>query len=179
MDEGIRIRFEAKVDRSGGPGACHPWTATRDKKGYGRLHVGSQKFKTRKTVLASRVALELKLGRQIGPGMEALHRCPGGDNPACCNPEHLREGTHAENMRQMAELGRAGRATGERSGARTHPECVPRGEQTGRAVLTEEAVRAIRVRFPAEEAKVLAAEFGIGTRALYRVVRRERWGHVQ
>jgi len=40
-----------------------------------------------------RVALERKLGRPIKPGYLALHTC---DNPSCCNPDHLFEGTHKD-----------------------------------------------------------------------------------
>lgn len=49
---------------------------------------------------ANRVALERKLGRPIRPGYWALHRC---DRPACINPEHLYEGTRADNTRDREE----------------------------------------------------------------------------
>ena len=42
-----------------------------------------------------RLALERKLGRPITPGLHVLHNC---DWPSCVNPEHLREGTHNDNM---------------------------------------------------------------------------------
>lgn len=55
---------------------------------YPRINFGGQ------CVKASHAALMLKLGRRLKGGMCALHSC---DNPRCANPQHLREGTHAEN----------------------------------------------------------------------------------
>jgi hypothetical protein len=60
--------------------------------------------------LAHRRALMAKLGRSLLPGMQACHHC---DNPPCIQPEHLYEGTSADNHRDMVERGRGrGRYTG-------------------------------------------------------------------
>jgi len=48
-------------------------------------------------------ALTLKLGRPIAPGKETCHTC---DNPLCMEPEHLWEGTRAENLQDMMRKGR-------------------------------------------------------------------------
>lgn len=50
-----------------------------------------------------RQALEEKLGRAIRPGLCALHHC---DTPPCYEPEHLYEGTMADNMRDKMRRGR-------------------------------------------------------------------------
>lgn len=47
-----------------------------------------------------RLALERKLGRQLLPGMLALHDC---DWPSCVNEDHLYEGTHKDNVQDMLE----------------------------------------------------------------------------
>lgn len=41
--------------------------------------------------------------RPIPAGMVILHTC---DNPPCCNPDHLKLGTRAENNKDMAAKGR-------------------------------------------------------------------------
>lgn len=43
-----------------------------------------------------RLALERKLGRPIQPGLYALHHC---DYASCVNPDHIYEGTNADNQR--------------------------------------------------------------------------------
>jgi len=59
---------------------------------------------------AHRVAFTFHHGRE--PQKYVLHSC---DNPGCCNPAHLREGTQLENMRDMNERGRRIIRTGEES----------------------------------------------------------------
>ena len=87
--------FESKVDRSGGPDACHPWASYRMKSGYGQTwHRG-------KKVLAHRKAFFLAHGRW--PEANACHSC---DNPPCCNPAHLFEGSHGDNVADKVSKGR-------------------------------------------------------------------------
>lgn len=76
---------------------CVLWEGARNAGGYGVLPVA--RYGTR---LAHRAALADTLGRPV-EGV-AMHTC---DNPPCVNPEHLREGTQADNMRDCSEKGRA------------------------------------------------------------------------
>ncbi len=95
----MRERFFKKVDTSGGPDACHPWTGRLSRNGRGQFSIGARKKET-----ASRVAFFLEHGRWPEPC--ALHTC---DNPPCCNVRHLFEGTQADNLEDMARKGRNNR----------------------------------------------------------------------
>jgi hypothetical protein len=94
----IDERFDSKVDRSGGPGACWPWAASTRRDGYGQFWAGDR------MVLAHRFSLQRKLGRALLREELALHSC---DQPPCVNPAHLRVGSHADNMLDMTAKERA------------------------------------------------------------------------
>jgi len=102
----------------------------------------------------------LKIGKW--PVLKALHSC---DNPPCCNPNHLREGTQANNMHDM--------------NSRQRRECE-RGEARHCAKLNEEKVRLIRKLFnPAKRNKAtLARQFGVDKNVIQLVAERKAWRHV-
>lgn len=103
VDE-IRRRFEAKVDRSGGPDACWPWRGARfeARGGYGQLTI-TRRGRVRQ-LRANRLALFFD-GRDPGR-LGGLHSC---DNPPCCNPAHLFVGDDAVNHTDKAAKGRVPR----------------------------------------------------------------------
>ena len=89
-------RFWAKVAIKG-PLDCWEWQAScLVSGGYGafRLYGVTQR--------AHRIAYFLMKGDLL-PDLEILHIC---NNPKCCNPSHLRQDTHAENLRQIHRDGR-------------------------------------------------------------------------
>ena len=113
------------MDQCGGD-ECWEWQAYRDKNGYGWLGLNNGSY------FAHRIAYFLahqKLTHNL------CHTC---DNPACCNPAHLFEGSHQDNAHDMVLKGRNAR-----------------GETHARAKLTEDDVRQIRssTRTNAEEAE--------------------------
>jgi hypothetical protein len=93
-------RFWAKVDRRA-PGGCWPWTASTFGGRYGQFYV--TEVTTKRNLLAHRVAWELASGQPVPDGMHVMHTC---DVPRCCNPAHLKLGTHTDNMRDASSKGR-------------------------------------------------------------------------
>lgn len=148
--------FLAKIDTSGGADACWPWTGARNACGYGSLN------RQGKTLSAHRVAYERSFGI-IPDGLHVLHRC---DNPPCCNPDHLYAGTHADNMRDKSERGRA----------RTLPRP---GELSPTAKLDDGTVWLIRaLAAQGAQKKDIAQVVGVNRTTVDLVVRRVTWKHV-
>ena len=89
--------FWSHVDR-GHPMDCWPWKGKkRWTNGY-----GSAERPDGSVAGAHRVAFEVSGGMLI-PGMVIMHLC---DNPPCCNPAHLRQGTYSDNIRDAIAKGR-------------------------------------------------------------------------
>lgn len=117
----FRCAYWGKVQKRG-PDECWPWQGGLVN-GYGGGTFNGERYKVSRQILAE------KLGRPLGEGMFALHTC---DNPPCCNPSHLWEGTNADNMKDKTVKGR---------GSSVPP--MLKGEAHGKARLTEQDVRFI------------------------------------
>ena len=146
-------RFDANVAASSG---CWEWTAARQPAGYGAFGAQSRNYG----------AHRWQWERHNGPipnGMMVMHRC---DNPACVRPEHLFLGTQTDNMRDKMAKGR-------------HRYHVFQGEDHGRAKVTNEDVQAIR-RLYAEgiSGPELSRRYGLGRTAIYKIIRRQSWRHL-
>jgi hypothetical protein len=159
----LKDRFWAKVNKDGPVpahrpelGPCWLWTAMKNPRGYGCV----QKDNARKTfLLAHRVSWELYF-TSIPAGLCILHRC---DNRRCVRPDHLFLGTKADNMADRYAKGR-----------------YEKGEKTGRAKLTEAAVREIRRLFAAgcHNKAALSMQFGVSRPAIRLIVLGKCWKHI-
>jgi hypothetical protein len=89
-----RLRFTDK--------GCWEWQGTRLETGYGLARYQG-KYQS-----VHRVVFRLMKGK-IKSGNVILHSC---DNPPCCNPDHLSQGSHQENMDDMVSKGRSPRPYG-------------------------------------------------------------------
>jgi hypothetical protein len=157
--------FWSRVDRGPDGDACWLWTGPRQSGGYGRVWHGGAAW------YAHRLAWTLTRGR-IGDGIRIAHRCR---ERTCVRPEHLFAATDAELGRYKAEQGLV--ASGDRSPARLYPERWARGARHGTAKLTDEQVAEIRARYATGQAPTtrLAAEYGVGTSQIWRIVSGQNW----
>lgn len=91
--------FREKVQKTK---SCWLWTGYIDANGYGMAYVGKRHGGGSKSWYAHRFAYVIAHG-DVPAGAVVMHTC---DNPTCVNPDHLRLGTQAENMREASEKGR-------------------------------------------------------------------------
>jgi len=144
---------------------CWEWTGTVDKNGYGMMAMKTGgKWAP---MYSHRAAWTFSRG-PIPAGLFVLHHC---DNPLCCNPGHLFIGTQADNMRDMAEKGRA-------KGKHVNFENVRRGQRHWRAKLTEPDVLAIRARYLPGSRASLAREYGVHPQTISAIANRRVWKHL-
>jgi len=143
-----RLWSRTTVSESG----CLLWDGSTNACGYGNLTKHPQVG-----TLAHRIAWFLAFG-PIPEGQCVCHRC---DTPACINPIHLFLGSHADNMADMVNKGRAHKM---------------RGESSPRARLTADQVREIRRLYAKGETQVALSEaFDTPQTNVSRIVRREAW----
>lgn len=127
-------------------GSCLIWQGAVNDKGYGTV-----KLKGR-TVYAHQVALSTRLGRW--PQSHVLHSC---DRRLCCNADHLREGTHEENMAECSERIRN------------------RGPRVGNGYrkLSEEDIARIKTRYALGDTNksAIARDFGVTPTRIRQVLK--------
>jgi len=144
----LTARFEAKVDRSAGPDACHPWQAGLEDCGYGRFKVNDQSTR------AHIIAWEMVNG-PVPDGMQIDHEChnravlDGSCRPGicmhrrCCNERHLAAKTRPEH------------------GADTTRPDVPCGDLHWSVKLSDAQVAEIRVQLAkGVTGRALARKYG-------------------
>jgi hypothetical protein len=137
------------VDRESG---CWNWRGATYKWGYGAL--GTTRGGRQKLESAHRLSYQHFVG---DPGeLFVLHQC---DNPRCCNPDHLRLGTPADNSADMVSKGRQ-----------------KRGSALPQAKLTDADVRQIRDCVSSGKSQAQAArEYGVCHAHVHRIVTGKAW----
>ena len=130
------------------PHECWLWQGYQDPSGHGQIKCFGRQGQSYK---AHRVAYTVAYG-PIPEGLVVRHRC---DTPACCNPNHLVLGTHADNVRDRVARGRS--AVGPRN---------------GRAKLKPEQVATIRERLTrgTESLQTIGASYGVDRKTI-RLIR--------
>ncbi len=178
MDEADKRRFMSKVERRG-PDDCWPWQAGCGSGGYGSFWLEGR------SITAHRVAFFIANGKWPEPF--GCHDC---DNPPCCNPAHVFEGTQLENDMDRVAKGRSARgaqhgrhtkpartARGKRAGVNAKPESYPRGSDVSWSKLSDAKVREMRSLTGLSQ-NALAARYGISRGTVRDVLSGRAWRHV-
>jgi len=146
MDAYTLERFLSKVEITE---TCWFWKSSKNNYGYGQFHFDGG------PVLAHRLIYLHTFG-ELTEGLEVCHSCRN----KCVNPEHLVEGTKAQNQ-----------------GDRVRDGTSNRGEKSFKSKLTAEQVLQIRSR-STEKHTDLAKEFGVAIRSIGLIIHRKNWKHI-
>lgn len=158
----LQVRFERLVCRDVNEAGC--WSSGDNRE------AGQNRPKmtvSGRTQPVAHVSWLLYRGR-IPRGKWVLHKCPGGENGWCINPDHLYLGTSKDNGQDRLRNGHAPWIT--------KPERIRRGEQHRSAKLTTLQVEEIRTRYAAGgiSQAALGAEYGVHGPAIHRIVHYQR-----
>ena len=138
------------------PAECWPWLGSVNRSGYGHVKRNGRLYS------AHRVALTLKLGREIKPGGLACHTC---DNRRCVNPAHIWEGSASDNLIDAFEKGRRP----------TYTASI-RGEASCNAVLTEAVV--LQILASSEPARALGERYRVSRNTIWKIRNGKMWAHL-
>lgn len=167
-------------------GGCLKWMAAYTKDGYPQCSWNGNKHGR-----VQRIVYALIFG-DLPDDMRIMTTC---DHRWCVRQSHLKMVTQEDVL--VKKWNRS--ATGDRNGSRTHPEkcsfithperrfqghppreTYARGESNGSSKLTETSVRLIRKLNDEGVSKTeLATLFKVSRRAIYFIVSKETWSHVQ
>ncbi len=156
------IRFWSSVNVTKKNNGCWYWKKnTGHSFGYGSFRING------KTYLSHRLALIFFCGNE-NKDKFVLHSC---DNPACCNPNHLRWGTQKENISDSIKRGR--KTDPPRNGSLPP---VFYGEDCPTSVMTEKKVKELRKLY-SEGWSVydLAKRFNISKSTVYQIKNFKTW----
>ncbi len=132
---------------------CWEWQRGKTFGGYGITTINGIRARTH------RLSYELFVGK-IPKGLHVLHSC---DNPACCNPKHLRVGTNYDNVQDRQNKNRQAK-----------------GIRHGRHKLSEQDIQEIRKLYATGNytQQEIADSFGMSRSHICNILKNNYWKHV-
>lgn len=158
LSKSFAEKFWGKVDLKSNS-ECWNWKGRSNKLGgYGFTDLAGGR-----AVMCHRISMIIKTGFDTPAGMEVLHSCVG--NKMCVNPNHLRYGSHFENMRECVSQGRN--------------KAFP-GSLNPSSKLSELDVVEIRNLYASGfgTQKSIGKMFGVSQTLIYYIVNRMAWASV-
>lgn len=156
MPRGSTLHHRIEAQRTAGsPDSCWEWEGTIHHSGYGHMQVdGVQK--------SAHIWAYIDANGPIPEGQMVLHSC---DNRRCVNPNHLRLGSHQDNMDDKVERDRCSRLMGELG--------------PSRKITESDAVEIIQ-RYATESisSAALGRDYGISPSQVQFIVNGKRWPHL-
>ena len=143
---------------------CWIWHGLRDHAGYGRVVLDGKRWRVHRLLFSWKIGHDSTLF--------ILHHC---DNPPCCNPAHLYEGTPADNSHDMVVRGRS------LVGDRNHSKWIAKtkGEQCPWSKLKNQQVIEIRtLRSTALSCEAIARKFNVWPGTIRQIISGRTWTHL-
>jgi hypothetical protein len=172
------IQIQSKlvfVLRVPGLGECWEWSGCSDIRGRPLVKLKNQhKYYLR----TSRVAFAFFSGEELSTELLVCHKC---DNPICCNPRHLFQGTQQDNMSDMVNKGRS--LKGDKHPVKKNPDCLSRGYEhvlkTNTAKLTYNDVVYIKIYIRSHmKNRQIADIFQVSEQTICDIGKERRWKFV-
>jgi len=153
IERDAETMFWARVDKTPGQGPkgeCWEWQGYRDEHGYGKIGFQNTTWRSHRLTW-------FYLFNEV-PNV-VCHSC---DNPPCCNPAHLSNGTHAQNSAEAWERNR-----------------ISLGEARRNATITNATARQIKQLLQTDMDKTtIAKEVGATYHHVWRIAKGIDWKHV-
>lgn len=143
-------RFESKIRKTD---SCWEWSGAPSPDGYGHFWDGES------VKPAHRVSYRQYIGPLV-PGLVICHRC---DNPKCVNPEHLFQGTHADNVADREAKGRG---------------WIKKGKLHHRLMAKLSEAEVINIFKSKQPSRLLMLQYNISQVQIDRIKTKKRWSHI-
>lgn len=170
LNEDDFVRFFSRSKIPDNLDDCWIWEGAKDTGGYGSFSKNGRNY------TSHRVAYFLYY--KSDPNDKCvLHKC---DNRSCVNPKHFFLGTNYDNVLDKMSKGRQGRAIGELSGPKKHPESYPKGSKMHNSKLTEDSVKEMRCIYDKGGTSTyeLAEKYNVSQALIWYAVNRKTWKHI-